>query len=131
MKKYLVLLLAAILVLSMAPALSENQTVISDEILAPVEVEILEPTPTPIPKSVHIEIEGGWPRIISMGQELKIISRLVGFEDASEIWFEWEVNRHDGKGYAILANENKDTLTIIATKETLSYDYRLVVHWEH
>lgn len=131
MKKYLALLLAAILVLSMTAALSENQTVISDELLAPVEVEILDPTPTPIPKSVHIEIEGGWPRIISMGQELKIISKLVGFEDATEIWFEWEVNRHDGKGYAILANENEDTLTIIATKETLSYDYRLVVHWEH
>ena len=107
--------------------LAEDYSV--SDALTGTEIEIIEPEPTPVPKAVKIQWEN-YPKIVSVGDTLKITSTLIGFEEVSMIMYEWQVNRHDGNDYITLMDENGPTLTIVATKETLSYEYRLVVHWE-
>lgn len=135
MRRFLAILLlfalvvAAVLCLIPTTAFSESM-VVSSETIVSSGIILIEPEPTPIPKLVHIEWEGGsLPGVVSVGTQLKIVSRLTGFEDAAQISYVWQIDRHDGHGFVTLENETNDYLVIIATQTSLSSDYRLIVKW--
>lgn len=88
-------------------------------------IEIIEP----VVRTVQIEWENGKPASVMKDTPLRIISTLTGFEDAEEIVYMWEINRHDGAGFVEISGENKSYLIVYASAETLSCDYRLTVFW--
>lgn len=127
----LLVALVVVVVLCLIPINAQSESeVVSNETLVSSGTVLIEPEPTPVPKTVHIEWEGGsLPAVVTVGTQLKIVSRLIGFENVEDIAYVWQVDRHDGLGFVPIENETQSYLVIVATQTSLSYEYRLTVLW--
>lgn len=55
-----------------------------------------------------------------------LTSELIGFGNA-DVHFQWQVDRNDGAGWQDVKDANGPTHTFVATKETVLYNWRLIV----
>ena len=68
--------------------------------------------------------------IMYVGQTVHLTSKLEGFEDCTEIIYQWQVDKNDEYGWQEVKDGNKDHYEFAASAETLSWSWRLVVYYK-
>lgn len=66
--------------------------------------------------------------VMELGEEIHLTSLLEGFEDNTEIKYQWECDK--GSGFEPVEGANGDTYSYPANLETLTWSWRLVVEYE-
>jgi len=97
----------------------------SIELITPTPVPTPEPTPTPIPKRVTIATNRK--PVMKEGAMVTLTSTLEGFEDCEEIRYQWQRDR--GNGFEDMPGAISSTYSFPATKESLSWGWRLIVYY--
>ena len=64
-------------------------------------------------------------KIMKLGETVYLTSILEGFEECSEIYYQWECDK--GEGFRPVEGANEDTYAFSATAESLNWGWRLLV----
>lgn len=112
--------LALLLCFGYRTAVSDSIT--SDTIKPDPSIVLLEPTPTPVPKTVMIFCSRQ-PTMMT-GDPVRLTSKLTGFDGLS-VSYQWQCDK--GGGFEDVAGATGDSYTFPATSETLGWSWRLVV----
>jgi hypothetical protein len=64
---------------------------------------------------------------IKAGDTITLRSKLIGFEDCTEILYVWRVDK--GNGFETVPDSNSDTYSFQATAESLRWNWRLDVYY--
>ena len=117
-------IICAFVLLFSLSALADDET--DSNILNGEGTEVVEPQPEP--KVTKVKISWNLPNVIEQGEKITIHSSVDGeCLDQLELVYRWEVDRHDGAGFVTLEEGHSTHYSFKASKETLSYDYRLTV----
>ena len=67
--------------------------------------------------------------IVTEGDIIELTGALIGFDDVPDeaITFQWQMDRNDGLGWVDVEGANKWYYKFIANKETILYNWRLIV----
>ena len=67
--------------------------------------------------------------VVTEGDIIELTGALIGFDDVPDeaISFQWEVDRNDGAGWVAVEGATKWYYKFIANKETILYNWRLIV----
>ena len=67
--------------------------------------------------------------IVTEGDIIELTGALIGFDDVPDeaITFQWQMDRNDGRGWVDVEGANKWYYKFIANKETILYNWRLIV----
>lgn len=118
MKKLSITILVLTLLLSL-PTLADSVTDNSSTV-QPVQTITIEPNP-----DRYIEVWADFREILYEGESVQIYSRLVGFEEATSITYQWQIN--SGSGWQDISGATNDTYTVIVNSQSLKAEYRLMV----
>ena len=66
---------------------------------------------------------------MSIGDSVNLFIRTTGL-DGYHLSYQWYVDKGDGYGFVPVEGATGDTITFVATRETLSYDWQIVVDVE-
>ena len=66
---------------------------------------------------------------MSIGDSVNLFIRTTGL-DGYRLSYQWYVDKGDGYGFVPVEGATGDTITFVATRETLSYDWQIVVDVE-
>lgn len=64
--------------------------------------------------------------VVTEGEIIYLTSKLKGF-DGLDIAYQWQVDRGDGAGWVDVEGANRSKHSFVATRETMSYSWRLIV----
>ena len=67
--------------------------------------------------------------VVTEGDIIELTGALIGFDDVPDeaISFQWEVDRNDGAGWVAVEGATKWYYKFIANRETILYNWRLIV----
>ena len=102
---------------------AEEQAIYSDFISPDPSIILIEPTPTPEPRSVRIFIDRR--PVMTVNDPVTLTSKLSGFTQDDEIYYQWQCDK--GNGFEDVAGATSSSYVFPATKETLSWSWRLKV----
>ena len=95
---------------------------------------VTEPEPekepeTPAPVERKVMIYSSRKEIVTEGDIIELTGALIGFEDVPDeaIAYQWQVDRNDGAGWVDVDGATKWYYKFIANKETILYNWRLIV----
>ena len=93
-----------------------------------------EPEGTPEPEPVKeverkVMIYTTRKDVVTEGDIIELTGALIGFDDVPDeaITFQWQVDRNDDRGWVNVEGANKWYYKFIANKETILYNWRLIV----
>ena len=94
-----------------------------------IDLEALtgEPAPTPSTDNKKVTIFSSRRKVMKLGEAVNLTSKLEGFEDCTEISYQWECDK--GSGFAPVSGATGDSYTFSADVESLSWDWRLVISY--
>ena len=64
---------------------------------------------------------------MALGELVSLTSRLEGFEDCEELYFQWECDK--GAGFEEVSGANSDSYSFEANVESLRWNWRLQVYY--
>ena len=64
--------------------------------------------------------------VVTEGDIIELTSELIGF-DGVEVTYQWQVDRNDGEGRQDVEGANRWKYMFIANRETILYNWRLIV----
>lgn len=67
---------------------------------------------------------------MEVNQIVHLTSELEGFEDCTEIIYQWEVDKNDGNGLCVIEGANEDHYEFAITRETITWAWRLTVYYK-
>lgn len=102
------------------PALSES-IVVSDVLAPDPTIQLIDPPPTRT-----VTIVSDRKPVMTVGEKVRLTCELDGFENCA-LRFLWEYDRGDGNGFQPVEDWDKDYYEFEATRETLSWSWRLTV----
>ena len=114
-----------LLILIMLLLLTSGKTEVYSNSLNNNNIEILEPTLTPIPLKVTIYSSAKTP--IRVGELIYLTSKIEGFDDY-EIRYQWQCDK--GEGFFNLEDGISNTYSFPATKESLTWNWRLIIYYK-
>jgi len=83
---------------------------------------------------VHIEIQGGTPEIVHVGDHITFISILEGINiESLTISYQWQINFSDPNNESAwmdIDGATSSSYTVAASASNLGAYYRVAVHWE-
>lgn len=95
---------------------------------------VTEPEPekepeAPAPVERKVMIYSSRKEIVTEGDIIELTGALIGFEDVPDetIHYQWQVDRNDGAGWVDVEGATKWYYKFIANKETILYNWRLIV----
>lgn len=95
---------------------------------------VTEPEPekepeAPAPVERKVMIYSSRKEIVTEGDIIELTGALIGFEDVPDeaIAYQWQVDRNDGAGWVDVEGATKWYYKFIANKETILYNWRLIV----
>ena len=95
---------------------------------------VTEPEPekepeAPAPVERKVMIYSSRKEIVTEGDIIELTGALIGFEDVPDeaIAYQWQVDRNDGAGWVDVDGATKWYYKFIANKETILYNWRLIV----
>lgn len=83
----------------------------------------------PAPVERKVMIYSSRKEIVTEGDIIELTGALIGFEDVPDeaIAYQWQVDRNDGAGWVDVDGATKWYYKFIANKETILYNWRLIV----
>ena len=102
-----------------------GEEIISPPLTPDPNITLIEPTPTPIPKKVTIQSSAK--PMMKVGEEVRLTCTLVGFEDCTEILYQWQCDK--GNGFEDVPGAEQDYYSFPATAESLCWSWRLIVYY--
>ena len=102
----------------------------STETTEPVtESESEEEPETPAPVERKVMIYSSRKEVVTEGDIIELTGALIGFEDVPDdaISYQWQVDRNDDAGWVDVEGATKWYYKFIANKETILYNWRLIV----
>ena len=95
---------------------------------------VTEPEPekepeAPAPVERKVMIYSSRKEVVTEGDIIELTGALIGFEDVPDeaIAYQWQVDRNDGAGWVDVDGATKWYYKFIANKETILYNWRLIV----
>lgn len=85
-----------------------------------------EPESEPEPEHREVKIYSSRKDVVTEGDIIELSSILIGFDDV-EVTYQWQVDRGDGAGWQNVEGANRWYYKFIANKETILYNWRLIV----
>lgn len=64
--------------------------------------------------------------VVIENEIIELTSELIGFDDV-EVQYQWQVDRGDGKGWVDVEGANRSKHSFVARKDTILYNWRLVI----
>jgi hypothetical protein len=89
------------------------------------EGEVVGETETKAPERT-VTIRSSQGDVVTEGEIIYLTSKLKGF-DGLDIAYQWQVDRGDGAGWVDVEGANRSKHSFVATRETMSYSWRLIV----
>ncbi len=88
-----------------------------------------EGTGEPAPAERRVMIYTTRKDVVTEGDIIELTGALIGFDDVPDevIHFQWQVDRNDGQGCVDVEGATKWYYKFIANKETILYNWRLIV----
>ena len=123
------LLISFLLILLLTLFTTYAETEIIQETITLQNIE-LSPTPTPRPAP---RVTTKWDKMRAYyGDTLTIIASISNADEATNIQYQWLVDKNDGAGFVEIPNATKATYSIIVTEEIKNYSWRVRVsiEWE-
>lgn len=126
MKKILVFifLITILFSISYAEEIEVSNIIHSDESIELI-IETPEPTATPIPKSITIYCDRR--SVMKENEPVHLTSKLIGFENYT-VYYQWQCDK--GNGFENIAGATNSSYTFYATKDTLSWSWRLKITYK-
>lgn len=95
--------------------------------------EVVSPALAPDPDiqllpRMSVSITSDRQPIMRVGQIVHLTSQLIGF-DGYELSYQWECDKNDGNGFQPVLGATSNHYEFEATKETLSWSWRLAVNY--
>ena len=113
-----------------APAeLPEGEELPADEQL-PENEAAEEPAEEPAAEPVaerQVRIYTSRKAVVTEGDLIEMTSELIGFGDL-DVTYQWQVDRGDGLGWVDIEGATRWKYSFIASRETIVYSWRLIVH---
>lgn len=100
-------------------------SIVSDAYLPETVIELVAPTPTPVP--MEVRITSSRTVVVHIGDPIYLTSELIGFE-GYEVWYQWCCDK--GEGFEEIEDANEPTYVFAASPETLSWNYKLIVYYK-
>lgn len=99
---------------------------IAEEMISPV----IAPDPLiELQPEMSVKINSDRKPIMHTGETIHLTSTLIGFDWCSGIQYQWECDKNDEFGFQPIFGATLDHYEFPATAETLTWSWRLVVHY--
>lgn len=98
----------------------------TEEVTESAEEAVTEQETEPEVVNRKVEIWTDRKPFVKDGDAINLFSKLTGF-DGVEVKYQWQVNK--GNGFEDIPGANSDTYTYSASKESLSWTWRLMINY--
>jgi len=84
----------------------------------------------PVKAAKKVVITSNQAAIVTEGDLITLRSELIGFEDVSNITYQWQADKGNGAGWEDMNGGNEADYTFVANRDSIQWSWRLIVNYD-